>query len=130
MGFILLSIKFPLLMGSKMPLKWFIQRRAARFIKGDYQLTSSVTEMLKTLQWDSLRSRWSMGLFKRVNFTCNSKLIANICKPNLRVRGRHAYLNPFIEMHARTDIYYWSFFLRTINQWNNLPKDSLKFFEI
>jgi len=34
-----------------------VQRQAARFVMGDYHLTSSVTEMLNTLQWDSLNHR-------------------------------------------------------------------------
>ena len=57
------------------------QHRAARFVKGDFQWTASVTEMLRYLHWDTLRSNWenlSLGLFKRFNLTCNSNLIANI----------------------------------------------------
>ena len=110
-----------------------VQRRAARFVKGNYQWTASVTEMLNSLNWDSLRARRensSLGLFERFNLTCNSKLIANICKPNLKARGCHVHSNSLIEINARTDIYYWSFFLRTIRQWNNLPKDSIKLLEI
>jgi len=76
------------------------------------------------------RENLSLGLFERFNLTCNSKLIANICKPNLKARGSHVHSNYLIEINARTDIYYWSFFLRTIRHWNNLPKDSIKLLEI
>lgn len=110
-----------------------VQRRAARFVKGNYQWTASVTEMLRSLQWESLRSRrekLSLGLFDRFHMTCNFKLIANICKPNLRKQRRRDHSNPLIEMRARTDTYYWSFFLRAIRQWNSLPEDSLKLLEI
>ena len=34
-----------------------VQRRAARFVYGDYRTTSSVTTMLKQLQWSSLQER-------------------------------------------------------------------------
>ena len=34
-----------------------VQRRAARFVNGDYRYTSSVTEMINTLRWNSLHSR-------------------------------------------------------------------------
>ena len=34
-----------------------VQRRAARFATGDFHLTSSVTQMLTTLNWDSLNYR-------------------------------------------------------------------------
>jgi len=34
-----------------------IQRRSARFVKGDYRTTSSVTQMLQELGWHNLQSR-------------------------------------------------------------------------
>ena len=37
-----------------------VQRRAARFVIGDFRSTSSVTQMLTTLKWDSLNYRRKM----------------------------------------------------------------------
>ena len=34
-----------------------VQRRAARFVTGDYRTTSSVTRMLEALQWTELQQR-------------------------------------------------------------------------
>jgi len=34
-----------------------VQRRAARFVTGDYRTTSSVTLMLEALQWTELQQR-------------------------------------------------------------------------
>jgi len=34
-----------------------VQRRAARFVTGDYRYISSVTDMINTLEWNSLHSR-------------------------------------------------------------------------
>ena len=34
-----------------------VQRRAARFVKANFQWTASVTEMLRSLNWETLRSR-------------------------------------------------------------------------
>ena len=101
-----------------------VQRRAARFVKGNFQWTASVTEMLSSLNWETLRSRrvnLSLGLFKRFNLKCNSNLIANIFQANLRVQRRHAHSKPLIDIRAKQDCYYWSFFLRSIKQWTNLP---------
>ena len=98
--------------------------RAARFVKGNFQWTASVTEMLRSLNWETLRSRrekLSLGLFKRFNLACNSNFIANIFRANQRVQRRHAHSKPLIEIRAKQDWYYWSFFLRSIRQWNNLP---------
>ena len=80
--------------------------------------------MLRSLNWETLRSRrenLSLGLFKRFNLTYNSNLIANIFQANLRVQRRHAHSKPLIVIRAKQDCYYWSFFLRSIRQWNNLP---------
>ena len=35
----------------------FVQRRSARFVKGAYRTTSSVTQMLQELAWQDLQSR-------------------------------------------------------------------------
>jgi hypothetical protein len=34
-----------------------VQRRAARFVTGDYRTTSSVTQMLEALEWTELQQR-------------------------------------------------------------------------
>ena len=104
-----------------------VQRRAARFVKGNFQWTASATEMLRSLHWDTLRSRrenLSLGLFKRFNLTCNSNSIANILRANQRTQRRHTHSKPWIEIRAKQDCYYWSFFFRSIRQWNNLPINS------
>ena len=44
-----------------------VQPRAARFIKGNFQWTANVTEMLRSLHWDTLRSRretWAWDYLK------------------------------------------------------------------
>ena len=41
-----------------------MQRRAARWITGDYRFTSSVTEMISTLKWPSLAT----SLTKQTNY--------------------------------------------------------------
>ena len=78
----------------------------------------------RSLHWDALRSRrenLSLGLFKRFNLTCNSNLIANSFRSNQRTQRRHAHSKLLIEIRAKQDCYHWSFFLRSIRQWNNLP---------
>ena len=91
-----------------------VQHRAVRFVKDNFQWTSSVAEMLGSLHWDTLRSRWenwSLELYKRFNLTCNSNLIANIFRANLRAQRCHPHSKPLIEIHAKQDCYNWSFFL-------------------
>jgi hypothetical protein len=40
-----------------------VQRAAARFCKGDYRYTSSVTSLLKDLEWESPSYNRKMHLF-------------------------------------------------------------------
>lgn len=109
-----------------------VQRRAARFVMGNYKRDQSVTQMIQGLQWDSLRSRREaqcMGLFGKFVTSENFNLVEEIFKRNHR-GGRHCHSNPLMEIHARSDPYYWSYFLHAIRRWNSLPKDSLKLQEI
>ena len=89
--------------------------------------------MLHSPNWDSLRSRreiLSMGLFKRFNLSDNSHLVSNIFVPNNHLRSRHNHSKPLTELRAKTDAYYWSFFLHAIRRWNNLPSDSVNSLQI
>ena len=97
-----------------------VQRRAARFVKNQYGQTASVTNMLKQLDWLTLRERRAQA--KAVMFY---KIIHGVvCVPAseiqqlIAVRGyTHRYLIPF----ARTIIYQHSFFPDTIRLWNAIP---------
>ncbi|KAI8521408.1 hypothetical protein Bbelb_011620 [Branchiostoma belcheri] len=96
-----------------------VQRRAARVILNDYQRTSSVTQMLNDLQWPLLSERR-----RKTRLTTFYKLTHNPhqqpaqASPR-RTRGSHQY--KYQPIHARTDAYKYSFFPRTIPQWNALP---------
>ena len=53
-------------------------------------------------------------------------ILTNIFRANLRALRRHAHSKPLIEIRAKQDCYYWSLFLRSIRQWNNLPINSFE----
>ena len=98
-----------------------VQRRAARFVTGDFYRTSSVNNMLHQLQWPTLQERRAENkvimMFRIVN---NLVAIPTECliPTAATVRGHnHRYLVPY----ARTDTYQRSFFPDTIRLWNNLP---------
>ena len=70
-----------------------------------------------------------MGLLERFNLPRD--LASDIFKPHTNARSRHVHSNILKEIHARRMlIYIWSFFLHSIRQWNNLPKNSPKLLEI
>jgi hypothetical protein len=100
-----------------------VQRRGARFVMSDYRYTSSVTTMLSDLKWPSLADRRKISrlvvFYKAVN-----NLVA-IPLDSLTRRSRPTRSNPdhaisYINLHANCDILKYSFFPKTIVDWNSL----------
>ena len=103
-----------------------VQRRAARFVFGDYRTTSSVTSMLKSLQCDTLQQRRQL-IKVTMLFRIITGLVAIPSQPYLVPRGASTttrghnlrYLVPYsrVQFHQQS----LSFFPSTIRLWNNLP---------
>ena len=103
-----------------------IQRRAARFVQGDYKQSSSVTAMLDTLQWPSLEQRRRET---RINYLAKIMTDKVAVKKDLlipatdRPRRSHNYQ---LKLITTTRNYRkFSFFPRTIQEWNALPATSV-----
>ena len=101
-----------------------IQRKAARFVKGDYSRHSSVTQMMNDLNWRPLQLRRRDSrlvlLYKIINnlvaIPPDKHLSFKNQKYNLRAKNQ-------IQIHiksANVDNYKFSFFPRSIKEWNNL----------
>jgi len=102
-----------------------VQRRAARFVKKDYCHTTSVTGLLDELGW--------LPLFehrKHSRLTVFYKAFNNlsaISLDHLSVSSRHTKAsipsneNKFMSLPVHTDAFKYSFFPRTITNWNSLP---------
>ena len=103
------------------------QNRAARFVKRDYRTTSSVTSMKNSLGWDTLANRRKtkrLSLF----FKAVHDQIAIPLSSYPKVRdsystrsNRQKYTVPL----CRTDTLRYSFYPRTINEWNSLPNSTV-----
>ncbi|KAK3085883.1 hypothetical protein FSP39_009995 [Pinctada imbricata] len=104
-----------------------IQRRAARYVTGRSNNTSSVSDMLNTLQWRKLADRRTDArltmMFKivhnKVAISKDDRLI-----PLLRF-SRNMHTLSFQIPSCRTQIRQNSFFPRTIKNWNHLPLDTV-----
>ena len=99
-----------------------VQRRAARFVCNRYYNTSSVTDMLSQLQWESLEERRNKArLVMMYKVVHQLVAIPTTCLvPALQVtRGNHGY--KFRHIWARRECFKYSFFPRTIVSWNALP---------
>ena len=112
-----------------------VQRRAARFVKGDYKTTSSTSKMIRELDWHTLQDRHFNAklvmVYRIVNHLID--IPSSFFHPtNLSTRGHNLrFLNPF----CRIDVYQHSFFPSSIRLWNSLPEhlataDTLEAFKV
>lgn len=96
-----------------------IQRRAARFVVRDHRTTSSVTEILRQLEWEPLASRRKnhrLLLLHQIQHKNMNINLGDTIKPGLRGRLRqHTY---------KTDVAKHSFVNRTVREWNSLEQKS------
>ena len=104
-----------------------VQRRAARFVSNDYGQQSSVTQMLKDLGWLQLKDRR-----KHIRLALFFKIVNNmiavphdeiLIKADPRTRAQHD--SKYRTIFANKDPYKFSFFPRTIPEWNLLPSSSV-----
>ena len=100
-----------------------VQRRAARYATNRYHNTSSVTDMLQDLDWESLESRrvkiQLTLLFKVIQDLVDIPAAAYLMPASTRTRANHT--KKFRQISSRSDAYKFSFFPRTIPVWNSLP---------
>ena len=98
-----------------------VQRRAARMVFSDFKSTSSVTPMLRQLQWSTLqerRAQTQVVMMYRIVYHLVD-ISSYHLTPTISVRGHNM---KFLVPYARTSIYQKSFFPDTIRLWNSLPR--------
>lgn len=100
-----------------------VQRRAARWTTRDYQRTSSVTQMLKDLNWRTLEQRRidsRLILMYKITYDLVAIPVADYLTPNTR-QSRHNHQMAYMQIPTLKDYYKFTFFPRTIVHWNALP---------
>ena len=104
-----------------------VQRRAARYVTNNYNKTSSVTEMLQSLKWPTLKARRMVMRLCMLYKATNNKVELPSHRTKLRLLNRpssrhcngKAYEIPLTAKGYIRD----SFYPRTIRDWNILPED-------
>ena len=102
-----------------------VQRRGVRFTTGNYQHTASVSKMIDTLEWQSLKTRR-----KNSRLTMMYKLkhgMVAISNPDLRQplrTSRTSHSNSFLQLATSSNLRKYSFYPRTIVDWNKLPREA------
>ena len=94
-----------------------VQRKAARFVTGDYGQMSSVTSMLDSLDWPPLqrrRSELKVVLFYKI---LNNEVDIALPLDKAPRETGHKFMVP----QSRTNSHLYSYFPSTVRVWNNLP---------
>ena len=107
-----------------------VQRKAARFCLQNFSKTASVTDMLSDLKWDTLETRR-----KKNRLTLMYKLSHNLVDistddhliPNSEKRTRNSHAFKYRVPEVSKDVFKFSFFPRSITEWNSLPADLVNF---
>ncbi len=104
------------------------QRRAARFCMNDYGRQSSVSDMLAELSWDTLEDRRKYSrlhmMYKILNgmVGIDKDQYITLTRDN---RCRSSHSKKLQVLPARTNTYKYSYFPRTIRDWNQLPESTV-----
>ena len=105
-----------------------VQRRAARYVRQDYSRESSVTDMLRELQWPLLQNRRKAArlilFYKAVHGLVAISIPATVIHQQRETRQYHP--ERFIMLGSTSDTYKYSFIPRTITDWNRLPPAAIQ----
>jgi hypothetical protein len=100
-----------------------VQRRDARFVCNDYGRRSSVTNMMRDLNWRPLIDRrrdQRLALFHKIVYDLVAIPSTELIEFNQR-HQRRSNSKSIKQISCNTDIYKYSFIPQTIRDWNTLP---------
>ena len=100
-----------------------VQRRAARWVLGDYSPYSSVSDMLGNLGWRTLEQRRAdsrLDIFIKIVHGYVAVPLSSYAIPLTHISRTSGPL-AYRQIYARTDYYKYSCFLLAVVQWNALP---------
>ena len=100
-----------------------VQRRAARWVYRDYSYTSSITAMMKDLNWrplDKRRIASRLIMLYKVTYDLVAIPTSQYLTRNTRL-SRHIYPLSYRQIPTLKDYYRFTFFSRSIIHWNALP---------
>lgn len=103
-----------------------IQKRAARFVTGDYDFTRRSSEIVSSLGWPLLSSRRKYIRLCLFYNLINDKTGIDknkYIRPPTYISSRRDHPLKVCEYMCRTSTYANTFFPKTIHEWNSLPKN-------
>ena len=101
-----------------------VQRRAARFVTNDYNYTSSVTAMMRALEWESLQQHRqeskAVMMYRIVNSLVDIPPEQHMHPQGTAVTRGHQ--SRFMVPYSRKDTHRTTFFPSAIRLWSQLPE--------
>ena len=100
-----------------------VQKRVTRWILSEYSRTSSVTALLSTLEITTLEQRCQSSTLTLFYKIINNFLPISVPSyyHHTQFPTRQYHRDHFILPQATLNTYKYSFYPRTIKDWNNLP---------
>jgi hypothetical protein len=102
-----------------------VQRRAVRFVCGRYGRCDSVTSMMSELSVVDLQTRRTQARLK-LFYKHHNEMLGWDTTPNLAVKDLQRRTDngmAYNRLPARTNCYFYSFFPRTVRDWNALDNE-------
>lgn len=103
-----------------------IQRKALRFIFNKFGRKNSPSKLMLQTDLTSLASRRKIARLKMLYLIVNGTIRIPQDKYiafSQRTNTRFTHPKTIIECHSRVDAFKYSFFPRTVSDWNKLPRD-------
>ena len=105
-----------------------VQRRGARYVCNKFHRRDSITKILDKLNWPPLAQRRETA---RLSTLYKIAAGDTLIDPSERLlplarRSRHYNSRSFLIPSCRTDVLKYSFFPRTIAEWNRLPEAAME----
>ena len=108
-----------------------VQKKAARFVANEHSWEEgSMTKLLRDLEWSSLEARRTVArltfFYKILNKHVDIELPHYVTPQNYNSRGSDINAPKFVQISTVRDIYKYSFYPRTIVEWNSIPPEIKK----
>ncbi|XP_032223431.2 uncharacterized protein LOC116604739 [Nematostella vectensis] len=104
-----------------------VQKNAARFVTGTYDPRASSSDLVKSLNWDSLEVRRQLAqlcLFYKIRNNLVNIALPQQFQPNLRPSRTNS--SKYNQIQSNVLSHSYSFFPRTIRTWNLLPSEVIE----
>lgn len=102
-----------------------VQRRAARYVCHRHHNTSSVSDMMNTFNWYTLQERRLKTrlqmFYKIVNHEVAIPSQEILIESQSKTKTRSTHENTYRQIQCNKNSFKFSFFCRTIKDWNKLP---------